>query len=178
MLEIAVGHHVCVNRRAADITLQETNMFKKFLIATDGSKLAEDAAHGAIGLARASGASVVGFFAAPAYNLPIYNDMSYAPVIAPESDFTKHTEQMAKKYLGALETMAKAAGVEFTGQFASNDQPAIAIIQAAKSEHCDMICMGSHGHGSVAQMLLGSVAAKVLSLCDIPVLVHRAHRQG
>jgi nucleotide-binding universal stress UspA family protein len=39
-----------------------------------------------------------------------------------------------------------------------------------------MICMGSHGHGSIGQMLLGSVAAKVLALCDIPVLVHRASK--
>jgi len=153
-------------------------MFKKFLIATDGSGLAENAARGAIALAQASGAGVVGFFAAPAYNLPIYNDMSYAPVIAPEADFNKHTEQMARKYLGVLEAMAKAAGVPFTGKTTSSDQPALAIIDAANREHCDMICMGSHGHGSVAQMLLGSVAAKVLSLCDIPVLVHRARKAG
>lgn len=151
-------------------------MFKKFLVATDGSKLAEDSARGAIALAKASGAGVVGFFAAPVYNLPIYSDISYAPVIAPESDFNKHTGQMAKKYLGALEKMAKAASVEFAGHTLSSDQPAVAIIKAAKSKRCDLICLGSHGHGSVAQVLLGSVATKVLSLCDIPVLVHRARK--
>lgn len=151
-------------------------MFKKFLIATDGSVLAEDAARGAIALAKAAGASVVGFFAAPAYDLPIYNDMSYAPVIAPESDFDKHTEEIARKYLGALEELAKAAGVEFIGRTASSDQPALAIIKAANNEHCDLICMGSHGHGSVAQMMLGSVATKVMSLCDIPVLLHRTRK--
>ena len=153
-------------------------MFKKFLIATDGSKLAEDAARGAIELAKASGAEVVGFFATPTYNLPIYNDMSFAPVMALESDFNKHTERLAKKYLGMLDALAKAAGVPFTGQFAASDQPALAIIEAARSQHCDMICMGSHGHGRVAQMLLGSVAAKVLSLCDIPVLVHRTRKSA
>ena len=153
-------------------------MFKKFLVATDGSTLAEDAAHGAIELARASGASVVGFFAAPAYNLPIFNDMSHAPVIVPEGEFNRHTAQVAKKYLGALEAMAASAGVEFAGHTLSSDQPALAIIEAARSEHCDMICMGSHGHGSVAQILIGSVAAKVLSLCDIPVLVHRARKKN
>ena len=151
-------------------------MFNKFLVATDGSALAEDAARGAIALAKASGASVVGFFAAPAYHLPIYNDMSYAPVIAPEADFIKHNAQMAKQYLGALEVMAKAAGVEFTGHTIAIDQPAVAIIKAANSQHCDLICLGSHGHGSVAQILLGSVATKVLSLCEIPVLVHRARK--
>lgn len=153
-------------------------MFKKFLIATDGSKLAEASARGAIELAKASGAGVVGFFAAPAYHLPIYNDMSYAPVIAPESEFNKHTKQMAKKYLGTLEKMAKAASVEFAGHTLASDQPALAIIKAATSEKCDLICVGSHGHGSVAQVLLGSVATKVLSLCDIPVLVHRARKAG
>jgi len=153
-------------------------MFDKILIATDGSKLAEDAARGAIELAKASGASVVGFFAAPAYNLPIYNDMSRAPVIAPESEFNNLTGKMAKKYLGKLEAMAKAAGVGFVGQSVSSDQPALAIINAADSEHCGLICMGTHGHGSVAQILVGSVATKVMALCDIPVLLHRAPKAG
>lgn len=151
-------------------------MYKKFLVATDGSPLAEEAARGSIELAKASGASVVGFFAAPAFDLPIYNDMSYAPVIVPESEFIKHNEEMAKKYLGNLEAMARSAGVQFTGHMTASDQPAVAIIKAAKSEHCDLICMGSHGHGNIAQILLGSVATKVMALCDIPVLLHRAKR--
>jgi nucleotide-binding universal stress UspA family protein len=151
-------------------------MYKKFLIATDGSPLAESAARGAIELAKACGASVVGFFAAPTYNLPIYNDMSITPVIEPEKFFIKHNAEMAKQYLGALEALANTVGVAYIGRTSGSDQPALAIIKAAKNEGCDLICMGSHGHGSVAQMLLGSVATKVMALCDIPVLLHRTHR--
>lgn len=153
-------------------------MFKKFLVATDGSTLAEDSARGAIALARACGAGIVGFYAAPTYNLPVYNDMSSTPVIPPENLFLKHNEEMARKYLGELEALARAAGVDFLSRTTASDQPALAIIKAANSEHCDLICIGSHGHGSVAQLLMGSVATKVLSLCDIPVLVHRARKAG
>ena len=151
-------------------------MFKKFLIATDGSALAEDAARGAIALAKACGANAVGFFAAPTYNVPLYNDMSNAPVVETAAHFARHNEEMAREYLGALEAIAKTAGVEYKSSTVGSDQPALAIIKAASDEGCDLICMGSHGHGSVAQMLLGSVATKVMSLCDIPVLLHRARK--
>lgn len=153
-------------------------MFKKILVATDGSTLAEESARGAIALAKTCGASIIGFFAAPTYNLPIYNDISTSPAVEPERLFLKHNEKMANEYLGALEAMATAAGVEFIGRTIASDQPAVAIIRAANGEHCDLICMGSHGHGSIAQMLMGSVATKVLSLCDIPVLVHRTRKAG
>ncbi|MEO8103567.1 MAG: universal stress protein [Betaproteobacteria bacterium] len=153
-------------------------MFKKFLVATDGSTLAEESARGAIALAKAAGAGIVGFYAAPTYHLPIYNDMTNAPVISPESHFIKHSEEVARQTLRALESMAAAAGVKFAGRTAASDQPALAIIEAAKNEQCDLICMGSHGLGNVAQMLLGSVATKVLSLCEIPVLLHRARKSA
>jgi nucleotide-binding universal stress UspA family protein len=37
----------------------------------------------------------------------------------------------------------------------------------------DMIAMGSHGYGAVKNLLMGSVATKVLALTNIPILVVR-----
>jgi nucleotide-binding universal stress UspA family protein len=47
------------------------------------------------------------------------------------------------------------------------------IIAAAKNMKADIIVMGSHGHGSFGSFLLGSVAQKVLSISDVPVLIVR-----
>jgi nucleotide-binding universal stress UspA family protein len=37
----------------------------------------------------------------------------------------------------------------------------------------DMLIMGSHGHGTIANMVMGSVATKVLANCKTPVLLIR-----
>ena len=36
-----------------------------------------------------------------------------------------------------------------------------------------MLVMGSHGHGSLGSLVLGSVASKVLAQCTTPVLLVR-----
>jgi len=47
--------------------------------------------------------------------------------------------------------------------------PALSIIKYAVSENVDEIVMGTRGRGRIAQVLLGSVAAKVIQLATIPV---------
>jgi nucleotide-binding universal stress UspA family protein len=37
----------------------------------------------------------------------------------------------------------------------------------------DMLIMGSHGHGTIVNMVMGSVATKVLANCKTPVLLIR-----
>ena len=48
-----------------------------------------------------------------------------------------------------------------------------AIIDTAKKHRCDAVVMGSHGHGGVKQLFLGSETTRVLSHSTIPVLVYR-----
>jgi nucleotide-binding universal stress UspA family protein len=52
-------------------------------------------------------------------------------------------------------------------------QPAEAIAEAAVSGRYDLVVMGSHGHGTVGSLLLGSVAQRVLASCRVPVLIVR-----
>ena len=37
----------------------------------------------------------------------------------------------------------------------------------------DLVMMGSHGHGSIGNLVMGSVATQVLSSCKVPVLLVR-----
>lgn len=48
-----------------------------------------------------------------------------------------------------------------------------AIADRATSGHFDLIVMGSHGHGALANVVLGSVATRVLASCTTPVLLVR-----
>jgi nucleotide-binding universal stress UspA family protein len=51
--------------------------------------------------------------------------------------------------------------------------PADALVALATKGRYDLIIMGSHGHGSLAKLVLGSVANKVLAHTDTPVLLVR-----
>lgn len=54
-----------------------------------------------------------------------------------------------------------------------NGAAADVIIDAARRGRHDLIVMGSRGHGSIGNLVMGSVATKVLAGCDIPVLLIR-----
>ncbi|EXJ16354.1 universal stress protein [Imhoffiella purpurea] len=43
------------------------------------------------------------------------------------------------------------------------------IAQLAKDLNCDAIVMGTHGRGELANLVMGSIAAKVIHLVKIPV---------
>ena len=48
-----------------------------------------------------------------------------------------------------------------------------AVADAAKAQGADLIVMGSHGHGALGNMILGSVATGVLARSTVPVLLVR-----
>ena len=52
-------------------------------------------------------------------------------------------------------------------------QPAEEITRFAAQGSFDLIVMGSHGHSAFGNMVLGSVASKVLAQCKVPVLLVR-----
>jgi nucleotide-binding universal stress UspA family protein len=151
----------------------ESFMFKRILVPTDGSRIAQQSAQAAIELARDLHAEVIGFVAMPEYKMRIIEDAVFAPGTLSEADFTKSVKRNTKKFLGEIEAMARAAGVAFSGVSMTNAQPAVAIINAADRNACDLIFMGSHGRGNIAQIFLGGVTTKVLALSSLPVMVFR-----
>lgn len=48
---------------------------------------------------------------------------------------------------------------------------AACIAERAKSGKYDIVLMGSHGRSALANVLVGSVTARVLAECEVPVLV-------
>ncbi len=51
--------------------------------------------------------------------------------------------------------------------------PAEVIAETAKEQNCDLIIMGTHGHGTFADVFVGSTAKWVIRQSPIPVLVIR-----
>ena len=51
--------------------------------------------------------------------------------------------------------------------------PATAIARYASQGRFDLVMMGSHGHGALSSLVLGSVVQKVLARCKVPALIVR-----
>jgi nucleotide-binding universal stress UspA family protein len=49
----------------------------------------------------------------------------------------------------------------------------VTIAKIATDGKFDLVVMGSHGHGAVMNMVMGSVATQVLAHCKVPVLLVR-----
>jgi len=152
-------------------------MYQKILIPTDGSDFSNTAAQAGVEFARQLNAEVMGIYVAPEYQYPIYVEI-IPPSYPSEEEYMASMRQAGEKYLQTIQTAAQAAGLKFTGLIEFADTPAKNIAQAAQKNQCDLIFMGSHGRGGWGQLILGSVTAKVLSLCRIPVLVYRVEKSG
>lgn len=80
-----------------------------------------------------------------------------------------HHDEGAKALVAARKAL-DAAGVGYVYHI-SVGEPAEAIAHFAKEKKIEQIVMGTRGVGSIANMLLGSVASKVLHLALVPVLL-------
>ena len=149
-------------------------MYKHILVPTDGSSLAAKGIREGVRLAKALGARVSGVYVAPPFIPPMYGEgVVYYPSPFSVGDYKKLTQKNAKKALGTIERTARAAGVRCRTRLVTDPQPWRGILRAARAERCDAIVMGSHGHGAVAGLILGSETNRVLAHSKLPVLVAR-----
>ncbi|MFN3564726.1 MAG: universal stress protein [Burkholderiaceae bacterium] len=86
-----------------------------------------------------------------------------------KSYYEEESQRVLKPVLAAL---AKA-GLEATADYAVG-HPGEEIAAAADRDKVDLIVMGSHGHGALAGLVLGSTTNAVLAHTKKPILVLRA----
>ena len=147
-------------------------MYKRILIATDGSPLSDKAVESGLGLAALSGASVVALKVVPRY------PRSYFEGSAPlNRDEVKQVEQRwsdaALAELAEIKKMGAEQGISVKSVVAKSELIAESIISAATKNNCDLIVMASHGRKGIKRVLLGSETQHVLTHSHIPVLVLR-----
>ncbi|WP_434112425.1 universal stress protein [Paraburkholderia caffeinilytica] len=149
-------------------------MFKHLLVPTDGSALSDAAIQMAVKLATESGAKVTGLHVIPEFHVLAYGTEMIADT---EDQFIQVTRQHADNYLLVVTKAATQAAVECDTVIRNHAHPYEAIINVAAQRNCDLIVMASHGRGGMRALLLGSETQKVLTHCQIPVLVVRETTQ-
>ena len=144
-------------------------MYRKILIATDGTELAGKALDHGLALAKSIGASVVVVTVTELW------PATHVPSSAAEA--LKEYESWAAGHANAtLADASKAAdesGVPCETRHINDSHPSDGILKAAEEGACDLIVMSTHGRRGLSRMVLGSEAQEVLTHTKTPVLILR-----
>ena len=147
-------------------------MYKKILVATDGSTLSKKAINSAIALAEVHGASLIAIKVIPRFTQTYFEGS--IPVNMGEIDkIEKSWADNAHKQLDKVAKDVKAHLVSVKTVVVKSDSVSDALVATAKKNKVDLIVMASHGRKGIKRLLLGSETQQVLTHTTIPVLVMR-----
>jgi nucleotide-binding universal stress UspA family protein len=147
-------------------------MYKRILVATDGSDLSKTAVSSAIELAAAIGSELVALYVVPRYPVSYFE----GGITISVEDIARTEKQWSDKgqtVVDAVQEQAKAQDVIAKAVVTQSDLIAESIISAATKHGCDLVVMASHGRKGIKRVLLGSETQHVLTHSTVPVLVLR-----
>ena len=81
--------------------------------------------------------------------------------------------QEDRAYLEKVSNDLRAEGFRVTARHSSG-KPSDEILKTARTEHCDLIAMTTHGHRLLSDLIYGETIDKVRHQSEIPILVVRA----
>lgn len=139
----------------------------KFLIPVDGSEPSDNAVRHLIRLARELEAVEI-------HLLNVRDPVAAWEVrrFLTEEEIGQTQRAEGENELQSARALLDAAGLAYTAEV-SIGPVAQTIADQAAERGCDAILMGSHGRGGLANLLLGSVATKVVHLTPVPVTLVR-----
>ena len=145
-------------------------MYKRILVAVDGSKTSNAALAEAIKLAKSRRARLRLIHVVDETTTYMAADLPYAI-----DDYLKFIRATGRKELANCAGRIKASRIKFDTKFvvikSLGQRIADAISKEAKRWPADLIVIGTHGRRGVNHLLLGSVAEGVVRLATKPVLV-------
>ena len=147
-------------------------MYKRILVATDGSKLSKSAVTQAIGLAQSCKAELVVLQVVPPYPVSYFE----GGIVLDVEEIKRIEAQWAdngQAIVDAVKKTATAKGINTKAFVSKSDVVSNAIIATAKKHGCDLIVMASHGRRGIKRLLLGSETNQVLTHTTTAVLVVR-----
>jgi nucleotide-binding universal stress UspA family protein len=131
------------------------------LVATDFGEASDAALTYGRALARTFGATL--------HVLHVVENFFMRPIVADPYFITASAAKQLNERLTDEDRVTLRAHVVIE----TSDAPAAAIAAYAKSANIDLIVMGTHGRSAVEQLLVGSVAERVVRTAPCPVLTVR-----
>ena len=139
-------------------------MYKKIVLAVDGSEISKNAAKHAVALAKSTGGELIAIHIVP----PI--DVTDIESFKPEM-LLNGLRKEGENILSEVKSLASQAGVKIQTHV-EDGIPYERICEVAEEQDADLIIMGSHGRTGLGKVFIGSVAERVISKTKCrPVLV-------
>ena len=143
---------------------------KNILVATDFSEASSAALTYGRELAGRFGATLHVLHVAENIYVTTFGAETY---VAMAPSLQRELEDAARARLKELLIDSDGSGPPTEPTVLTSSSPAFAIIDFAGEHGIDLIVMGTHGRGTLAHLLMGSVAEKVVRLAPCPVLTVR-----
>jgi nucleotide-binding universal stress UspA family protein len=145
-------------------------LFKKIVIATDGSKRTQNAVETGLEIARVHQSK--------AHAVYVVDTVTFTsvPMDVTWENMYQLLKDEGEEAVGRVKAAAPA-GVEVETHVLEGN-PALEITKFAKDNDCDLIVVGTLGKSGIDRILLGSVAEKVVRIAPCPVLVIRSQKQS
>ena len=97
---------------------------------------------------------------------------SRAAAVLDKATLKSYYDEEAEKVLKPIRAFFERQGIRAT-YLAKVGHAADVIAAQAEAGRYDLLLMGSHGHGNLANLVMGSVAARVMASCKTPLLLVR-----
>ncbi len=137
-------------------------MYKKILLATDGSEHSKRATENAIHIAKCSTESKV--------HIIYVVDPSKAKSETLNNWNSVDLGDKRKKRIKEVEKLAKESGISYEINILDGE-PGPTIVEYANNNKADLVIIGSRGLNVLQEFVLGSVSHKVAKRANCPVLI-------
>lgn len=144
-----------------------SNLYRKIIVATDGSEPVKKAVDTAVEFAKLSGAKLYAVYVIAAGHMT-----GHPKDIGWERAMKEQLSTEGKEATAFVETAGKAANVEVESVLLEGN-PANEIVDFAEKNDIDLIVMGTLGRTGIQKFLLGSVAQNVVRHSRKAVMVVR-----
>ena len=146
----------------------KSSIFRKIMLATDGSEQVRNAVDSAIEIAKLSDAKL--------YAVHVIDLGSYLRTLSKDAEWEKMMREQltteGKEATTYVENAGKAAGIEVESVILEGS-PADQIVDFAEKNDIDLIVMGTQGKSAIERFLIGSVAENVVRHSKKSVVVVR-----
>jgi nucleotide-binding universal stress UspA family protein len=145
-------------------------MYRRILVALDGSPTSQRALREAIRVAAAAKAQLRLLHVLDAFLLTLRMQSSGAPGRAYAAMRAAAHDRIAR-----ADAAARAAGLKASGRVVENFSQRVSdlILREAKAWRADLLVLGTHGRRGLSRLVLGSDAEQVVRRSSVPVLLVR-----
>ena len=152
------------------------DLYKKILVALDGSEPSNNALEHAVTIATKFKAKLIMLAVVQRVMIPIFPDDGFGGVpLSAAKDMAQYQDKMREIYQSVLDDAMIQIKKKHPGLMVEavlkEGRPSATITDFAENEGVDLIVMGSRGIGGYTGWILGSTSRRVVDSCTKPVII-------